>query len=417
MSLFVSKRVASPFDELGYTFSIPEIHIPYNKKNEEILDIVEGTGEILSDKKQWIPYKKMNIVLGQEVFSRALKFDPSCISDSGLSSLLTCSNYLLFKRYVEENILRLHRAYFCRNRLCPICNWRKSMKLFAQMQKTTDYLMAEFPTDRYLFLTLTVKNVTAAELSDTIDQMNNGFKYLVNKGLNNASAKKVKANLMGYAKAMEIKYDSEEFITEEMFKKAKTYYAKKGLKISSRNPNYDMYHPHFHVLLMVKGEFFAGRNYIKQAEWTGIWRDCMKLDYDPVVDIRVVKPNKERLENGAALDLTEVADKTNLKKMELQSAISETLKYPVKPDGLKLLEYENLNEKQKDNIARAVACLSKALFKRRLITFGGEILKARKKLELEDVEDGDLIMEDSEPTPQTDFEYVLYTWRMGCYIC
>ena len=290
------------------------------------------------------------------------------------------------------------------------------MKLFAQMQKTTEYLMKEFPTARYLFLTLTVKNVKGEELAATIDKMNDGFKRLVNKGLTNKSAKGVKANLMGYAKALEIKYDSEKYITKEMYKKAKKYYDVRGLKVGSRNPNYDMYHPHFHVLLMVQAEFFAGRNYIKQSEWTGIWKDCMRVDYDPMVHIRTVKPNKDRveLENGANLNLQEG---TEYEKKSLQSAISETLKYPVKPESLKLMEYEELDDEEQDKIAQAVAVLSKALFKRRLITFGGEILKARKKLDLEDVEDGDLIFEDGEPVPKDDFEYVLFKWQMGCYIC
>lgn len=396
------------FDQLGSVIRIPQIQFSSNTKHEEILDIVEGTGEVLQDKKQWIPYKKMNALLSEKVYPRALDFDPHCITESALNSLQTCADYLLFKHYVEENVMRLYKAYFCRNRLCPVCNWRKSMKLFAQMQKTTEYLMKEFPTARYLFLTLTVKNVKGEELAATIDKMNDGFKRLVNKGLTNKSAKGIKANLMGYAKALEIRYDSEKYITKEMYGKAKKYYDSRGLKVGSQNPNYDMYHPHFHVLLMVQAGFFDGKNYIKQSEWTGIWKDCMRIDYDPVVDIRVIKPNKERVE---------LEKSGEYQKKSLQSAISETLKYPVKPDSLKLMEFEELNNEEQNKIAQAVAVLSKALFKRRLITFGGEILKARKKLELEDVEDGDLIFEDGEPVPKDDFEYVLFKWKMGCYIC
>lgn len=283
------------------------------------------------------------------------------------------------------------------------------MKLFAQMQKTTELLMTKFPTARYLFLTLTVKNVTGEELPNTIDKMNAAFKLLVNKGKTNASAKGLKSNLLGYAKAMEIKYDSEEFITKEMYEKAKSYYKARDLKVGSKNPNFGLYHPHFHVLLMVKAEFFT-RGYIKQSEWTGIWRDCLKVDYDPVVDIRTIKPN-QKLTNG------EIKTAAEQKQLAMKSAISETLKYPVKPDSLKLLEFEESSLFEQQGISEAVAVLSKALFKRRLVTFGGEILKARKELELDDIEDGDLIGEDGEPTPKTDFEYVLFTWRMGCYIC
>ena len=126
-------------------------------------------------------------------------------------------------------------------------------------------------------MTLTVKNCSGAELAQTIDKMNFGFKLLVNAGKTNASAKAVKANLLGYAKAMEIKYDAEKTITPEMYAQRKKYYIERGLKAGSANPNYGMYHPHFHVLLMVKPSFFKGTGYVKQEQWAEIWQDCMKL--------------------------------------------------------------------------------------------------------------------------------------------
>ena len=115
----------------------------------------------------------------------------------------------------------MHKAEFCRHRLCPTCNWRKSLKLFSQMKEVSARLLQDFPGARYLFLTLTVKNCSGAELAQTIDKMNFGFKLLVNAGKTNASAKAVKANLLGYAKAMEIKYDAEKTITPEMYAQRK----------------------------------------------------------------------------------------------------------------------------------------------------------------------------------------------------
>lgn len=108
---------------------------------------------------------------------------------------------------------------------------------------------------RYIFLTLTVQNCAGDDLEETINRMTAGFKLLVNAGKNNASAKSVKANLLGYAKAMEITYDSEKYITEKMFRDRKKYYQGRGLAIGDENPNCGKYHPHFHVLLMVKSEF------------------------------------------------------------------------------------------------------------------------------------------------------------------
>jgi hypothetical protein len=47
-------------------------------------------------------------------------------------------------------------------------------------------------------------------------------------------------------------------------------------------------HPHFHCLLMVPASYFS-HGYIKQHEWTALWRDCMRLDYNPIMDIQAVK--------------------------------------------------------------------------------------------------------------------------------
>ena len=375
----------------------------------QLLTAERGTGEILSDLKPsgkerpWKTYKRLGTFLFQ-LYGRAREIDESCISPSAYFALERCCSWLMFRRYVEGSVLKLHKADFCRHRLCPVCNWRKSLKLFSQMKEVSGQLLQDFPGARYLFLTLTVKNCSGAELARTIDAMNFGFKLLVNAGKTNASAKPVKANLLGYAKATEIKYDAEKIITKDMYAKQKNYYIARGLKVGSVNPNYDMYHPHFHVLLMVKGDFFR-TGYIKQDQWADIWQDCMKLDYTPQVHIRTVKANKRESEESAA-------------DAALTAAISETMKYPVKPDSLKLDAFESMSEKEKDKLAEAVICLSHAMKGRRLVTFGGEILKARKALKQDDIEKGDLVEVGDTPEVKSEFEYVLFNWmKVGCYVC
>ena len=192
----------------------------------QLLTAERGTGEILSDRKPngkerpWKTYKRLGTFLYQ-LYGRAREIDESCISPSAYLALERCCSWLLFRRYVEGSVLKLHKAEFCRHRLCPTCNWRKSLKLFSQMKEVSARLLQDFPGARYLFLTLTVKNCSGAELAQTIDKMNFGFKLLANAGKTNASAKAVKANLLGYAKAMEIKYDAEKTITPEMYAQRK----------------------------------------------------------------------------------------------------------------------------------------------------------------------------------------------------
>ncbi len=38
-----------------------------------------------------------------------------------------CADILQFTRN-EEGRLKLHQTWFCGSRLCPVCNWRKSLK-------------------------------------------------------------------------------------------------------------------------------------------------------------------------------------------------------------------------------------------------------------------------------------------------
>src|SRR5690625_6393018 len=72
------------------------------------------------------------------------------------------------------------------------------------------------------------------------------------------------------------------------------------------------YKQHMHVLLCVESTYFKNtENYVDQKQWTAFWKRAMKLDYDPVVDIRAIKPK-------------------NKDKSDIDSAIDETAKYPVK---------------------------------------------------------------------------------------
>ena len=49
---------------------------------------------------------------------------------------------------------------FCKNKLCPICNWRRSMKYAYQAELVVNEAMKRYPKGRFLFLTLTIKNVS-----------------------------------------------------------------------------------------------------------------------------------------------------------------------------------------------------------------------------------------------------------------
>lgn len=240
-----------------------------------------------------------------------------------------CADTLEFMEN-DDGTLRLSRVWFCKSKLCPVCNWRRSMKLGYQNGEILTEAIKQEPNARFLFLTLTVKNVYGGDdLKKLLSSMTKGFNKLFRY-------KKVDQNLIGWLRSTEITINSTD----------------------------NSYHPHIHVLLMVKSTYFKNDdNYISQDEWTKLWKKALKINYDPIVDIRAVKGK--------------TGDKSDTRK-----AVLETSKYPVKDSDYITGEvaYD----------ARIIDDLEQALFRKRQIAYGKLFKKIRHELQLDDVEDGDL---------------------------
>ena len=89
--------------------------------------------------------------------------------------LAGCAPFAEFER-LPDGALHLHASSFCRVRLCPMCQWRRSLKLGAQVRQVVEAAnaahIAEYGTAwRWLMVTFTVKNVPADELGATIDRL------------------------------------------------------------------------------------------------------------------------------------------------------------------------------------------------------------------------------------------------------
>lgn len=194
------------------------------------------------------------------------------------NSLSDCSNFLGFAYKPDpatgEYRYKLRSAYFCQKRHCPVCQWRRSMRNVARFLERMPVIEATFPNHRWLFLTLTVKNCQLDALRAYIGQMNKGWQRLIQK-------KDWPAD--GWLRTTEV----------------------------TRNPNDGSAHPHFHVLMMVKPAYFS-HGYVTQEAWAHRWKEAMRLDYDPIIDIRAVRPK--------------------IKGQTLQAAVLETLKYGTKAD-------------------------------------------------------------------------------------
>lgn len=255
----------------------------------------------------------------------------------------SCGEMLHFIRR-EDGSLRLYQAYFCKNKLCPMCNWRRSMKYSYQASRIVDEAIKEQPKGRFLFLTLTVKNVEGEKLSETISRLTQAFNRLF-------KYKKVQKNLIGYLRSVEVTHNEEE----------------------------GTYHPHIHVLMMMKSSYFsgAGNNYISQEEWGNLWSQSLKVDYVPMVDIRTVK------ETGKGL----------------KGAILETAKYPTKPIKL---DVEN---------KQVVDDLYNGLYRKRQLGYGGFFKEIKKQLALDDVENGDLILTSDDKNELSEGTKIVACWN------
>ncbi|CAI3501768.1 protein rep [Enterococcus cecorum] len=317
-----------------------------NVKNQPFRDISK-TGK----DRDWQRRKRANLEYAKRL---------ELLGYKAFSKVMQCAEVLKFMQG-EDGSLKLKQAWFCKSKLCPICNWRRSMKYSAQISQIIDVAITRQPTAKFIFLTLTVKNVRGEDLEAELKHLNKSFARLFDRT-------KVKKSVIGYLRAVEVTYNSER----------------------------DDYHPHIHVMLMVKSSYFKKKEYyIPQEEWTEMWQQSAKLDYTPIVDVRKVKPHKKKAKD----------------EMDLRGAIIETAKYPTKP-----IEAMGETEAQKLKITDD---LYKALYRKRQIGFGGLFKEIRKELQLEDVENGDLIHvdEDNDDTTLGTEIVAIWNWeRMNYYV-
>ena len=197
------------------------------------------------------------------------------INEKKAQQVHDCAETLTFQINADGE-QKLYQVWFCKDRLCPMCSWRRSLKSSAELQQILTRAVELKPKDQFLLLTLTVKNVFGKEdLKRTMSELTKGFNRMI-------KYKKISEKIVGYVRSTEV----------------------------TVNESDGSYHPHLHVLLMVEPTYFKGGKYITQPEWTKLWKRAMKLDYTPVINIKKIHDKKG--------------------KGDLKSAALETAKYQTK---------------------------------------------------------------------------------------
>lgn len=289
--------------------------------------------------------------------------------DSKASRVASCGTELSFAYAISPDGVisedaKLHSANFCKDRLCPMCAWRRSYKIFGQVSRIMEYIGDKY---EYLFLTLTVPSVPAEELSQTISRLVRAWSNLIRQ-------KPFKTAVRGFFRALEVTRNND-----------------------PDSKSYKLYHPHFHVVLAVPKKYFTDW-YITRDQWLEMWRKAYKDDSITQVDIRKAK-SKDAYQKAGAQEAINM----------LTSAVAEIAKYAVK-------DIDYIYESDPELTDEIVTTLAGALARRRLTAYGGCFDEAFQKLKLDDAEDGDLVhINDESINPAIALLIVKYGWSAGAY--
>lgn len=316
--------------------------------------------EILEDgKNNWKEKKEDNLLISESYKRLAIKYNLKNFYNINYH-MLHCASYLEFKLFKDES-KKLNLANFCRCRLCPMCNWRRSKKTFGQVSKVVNEIDKLNKYD-YIFLTLTIKNCIPEELENSINLISKSFNKMFHKSSGN---KKIKSICKGYFRAIEVTYNKKE----------------------------NTYHPHIHCIVVVEKDYFSrwNKNYIKTEEWSELWGKYLKVDYLPIVDVRKVTSKNYK-----------------------NSAVAEISKYTVKSKDIIIKNRKG--DINKDLTDKNVLVLHNSLKNKRLITFGGIMKELHKKLNLEDLNKDDVDLVNTDVADNDNLlNYIIlkYKWCVG----
>lgn len=349
------------------------------KKNQDVkTDIIEfgnkkylvepATGElleILSDKspigkeRLWRKHKKENMTVKECYSALSERKLDSDYWRKKADRLESCGTHLTFNVYGSEEgrNMKIKHAESCRVRLCPLCSWRRSIKIHTHMRKILDNMQGENKYE-YLLLTFTVPNVTADNLSSKLDELMTAWNRL-------QTYKKYKTAVKGWYRGLEITHN-----------------------VNPLSDSYDTYHPHFHCIIAVdRNRYFTGKQYVKRDEWLEMWQKATRDNSITQVDVRKVRPRKGK-------DPTDIV-----------GAVCEMTKYTVKHEDYILPNNWELT-------LDSVETLDKAIANRRLVAFGGAMKEWHKKLNLDDEIDGNLVEDGGDSNGEL-IEELTYCWHVG----
>lgn len=176
-------------------------------------------------------------------------------TEKTIERINNCATFLQSVSNFDRNRSKIVKANRCMNRFCPICMATKARKEAYMLLIILKFLSCAKGYE-FIFLTLTVPNVTGNELVRELDEQYLALKRLIQR-------KKFKAISNGFIRKTEITYNQK------------------------RND----FHPHIHMLIAVNKSYFTEKSlYVSQHKWQEIWKKCKKDN--SITQVNVKKANE-----------------------------------------------------------------------------------------------------------------------------
>lgn len=164
------------------------------------------------------------------------------------AKLSNCADFLIFKRYLTVDEVRLHAANFCKKHLlCPFCAMRRGTKYLQAYKQRLEVVFQENPKLRAFMVTLTVKDG---------ESLSERFAHL------RAALKKYKEQRRNALKG------------QRFVEYAKAFGGVHSIEIK-RGKNSGLWHPHVHMIWLCEAPPSASQ---LSREWLAITGDSYIVD-------------------------------------------------------------------------------------------------------------------------------------------
>lgn len=244
------------------------------------MSIIPQVGSYVKDTdKKWLQKKGQNLEIAKKFYAAGKLFHREDLLKRS-ANMLDCARWLNMTLCPTCGRAEVKRANLCRDRFCPTCTWRLSLRRFAEMCAVMAHVQDYGTAYSASFLTLTVKNCNPEDLRENLKKMSAAWNRL-------ACGRQFKKMVVGWARSLEITYN------------AKT----------------NQFHPHYHVILLLDPEKVRAFS-VMQVWFRRKWARAIDEGYEPITDFRYIQ---------AGDDVTGEA---------FEKAICETYKYTVKPDDM-----------------------------------------------------------------------------------